>query len=190
MNAIFGQSYHIAGVNSFASPDLVNAGAFSGLETPHSDFVGLVGFATPFGLSASVSGRFDEQTYAMRRFEAKAGLNLSRFSVNGKYAFIQAQPLYGFANDRREVSFGASARLHEYWRVFASGTFDLESKVLVSDSIGFSYDDECFTYSMTLTESRDRTTKEKSQQVGFTLSFRTIGDFGSSTAQASAFGEE
>jgi LPS-assembly protein len=190
MNAIFGQSYHIAGVNSFASPDLVNAGAFSGLETPRSDFVGLVGFATPFGLSASVSGRFYEQTQVMRRFEAKAGLSMSRFSVSGKYAFIQAQPLYGFANDRREVSVAASTRLHEYWRIFASGTYDMEAKVLVSDSYGFSYDDECFTYSMTLTQSRDRTTREKSQQVGFTLSFRTIGDFGSSTAQATAFGEE
>ena len=29
-NAILGQSYHVAGENSFAAPDLVNVGAFSG----------------------------------------------------------------------------------------------------------------------------------------------------------------
>ena len=34
---LFGQSYHLAGENSFAAPDLVNAGAFSGLETDTSD---------------------------------------------------------------------------------------------------------------------------------------------------------
>ena len=51
-NAILGQSYQLGGVNSFAAPDLVNVGAFSGLETPTSDYVGLFGFATPFGLSS------------------------------------------------------------------------------------------------------------------------------------------
>jgi len=190
MNAIVGQSYHVAGANSFASPDLLNVGAFSGLETPTSDFVGLAGFATPWGLSASASARFDEQSWEIRRFEAKAGLNLSRFSVTGKYAFIQAQPLYGFPADRREVTVSGSARLHEYWRIFASGTYDLQTNMLVSDSIGFSYDDECFTYSMTLAESRDRNTGEVDQSIGFRLAFRTIGDFGSNSTNFSAFGEE
>lgn len=189
-NAIFGQSYHIAGVNSFASPDLLNVGAFSGLETPRSDFVGLVGFATPFGLSASASARFDEQSFQVRRFEAKAGLNLDRLSLTGRYAFIQAQPLYGFTTDRREVSLAGKVQVHEYWSVFASGIYDLETNVLVSDSIGFSYDDECFTYSMTLSETRNRTTREVDQSVGFRLSFRTIGDFGSNTNSFGAFSEE
>ncbi len=186
-SAIFGQSYHVAGQNSFASPDLVNVGAFSGLETPKSDFVALAGFSSPFGLSASASARFDEQTGEVRRAEGKVGLALSRLSVTGKYAYIQAQPLYGFATDRREVTVGASARLHEYWRVFGSATYDFQSSVLVSDSIGFAYDDECFSYSMTVAESRNRTTKEVSQSIGFNLSFRTIGDFGSGSLSESSF---
>ena len=32
-NAMLGQSYQVAGENSFAAPDLVNVGAYSGLET-------------------------------------------------------------------------------------------------------------------------------------------------------------
>ena len=47
-NAVLGQSYQVGGQNSFAQPDLVNVGAFSGLETPTSDYVGLFGFATPY----------------------------------------------------------------------------------------------------------------------------------------------
>ena len=46
-NALFGQSYQVGGENSFASPDYVHVGAYSGLETPTSDYVGLVGFASP-----------------------------------------------------------------------------------------------------------------------------------------------
>ena len=181
-NAILGQSYQIGGVNSFAAPDLVNVGAYSGLETPTSDYVGLFGFATPFGLSSSVSARLDEQTFEVRRTELKAGWSGQPVSLIGKYAFIQAQPLYGFPEDRHEVTVGGTARMLEYWSVFASGTYDLQFGVLTSDAVGFSYDDECFSYTMTYGQSRNRTTLETSENIGFNVSFRTIGDFGSNTS--------
>ncbi len=178
-NGLIGQSYHLAGRNSFASPDLVNAGAYSGLETETSDFVGLYGMSAPNGLSASISARLDEQTLELRRAELKAGYSTRPFSLSAKYAFIQAQPLYGFTTDRRELTVGASTRFNENWRVFGSGTYDFVKSTLVSNSAGFAYDDECFSYLMTFAESRDRDTKETTQTIGFNLSFRTIGDFGS-----------
>ena len=64
----------------------------------------------------------------MRRSEAKAGYTTGVLSLTGNYTFIQAQPLYGFSEDRHEVSAGASLRFHENWRVFGSGTYDLEFK--------------------------------------------------------------
>jgi len=179
-NALFGQSYHIAGLNSFASPDLVNAGASSGLETDTSDFVGLVGFATPTGIAASASARFDEQSFEMRRGELKLGYTSRPFSVSAKYAYIQAQPLYGFNNDRQEVTLAGSMRFAEYWRVFGSGTYDLESNLVRRNSFGFSYDDECFSYAMTFAQTRNGI-DEPSTSVGFNISFRTLGDFGSSS---------
>jgi LPS-assembly protein len=180
-NGIVGQSYQLAGRNSFASPDLVNAGAFSGLETDTSDFVGLFGIASPSGVSASISARLDEETLEMRRTELKAGYMTDSLSLSARYAYIQAQPLYGFPNDRRELSLGASARVNEFWRVFGSGTYDFENAVLVRDALGFAYDDECFSYIMTLAESRDANTREVTRSVGFSLSFRTIGDFGTTS---------
>jgi LPS-assembly protein len=180
-NGIIGQSYNLDGQNSFAAPDLVNVGAYSGLETDTSDFVGLLGFATPFGLSASAAARLDEQTLELRRSELKAGYVGDVFSVSARYAFIQEQPLYGFDEDRREMSLGGSLRLHENWRVFGSGTYDFEQNVLVKDALGFAYDDECFTYLMTFAETRDRDTEEVNQSIGFNISFRTLGDFGSAS---------
>ena len=180
-NAIFGQSYQLGGVNSFAAPDLTNVGVDSGLETDTSDYVGLIGFATPNGLSASVSARLDEQTFDVRRAEVKAGWSGGPFSLTAKYAFIEAQPLYGFATERHEVTVSSSARLHENWRVFGSATYNFQLDLMARDSFGFSYDDECFTYSMTLSETRDYETRESSQSIGFNLSFRTLGDFGSNS---------
>jgi len=181
-NAIFGQSYQIGGENSFAAPDLVNVGANSGLQTTKSDYVGLFGINSPNGFAASVSGRFDEQTFEVRRAEFKAAYSGLPVSLSAKYAFIQAQPLYGFTTDRHEVTLGASTHLAENWRVFGTGTYDLQQSLLVKDGVGFAYNDSCFTYLMTYSQSRDLNTREVTQSIGFNLSFRTLGDFGSSTS--------
>jgi LPS-assembly protein len=182
-NAIFGQSYQLDGENSFASPDLVHAGAYSGLETDTSDFVGLVGFASPAGLSASLSGRFDEQSFELRRAEAKAGYSHGLMSLTGNYAFIQAQPLYGFTQDRHEISAGSSLRFNENWRVFGGGTYDFQSSRLISDTIGLGYVDECFSYSLSMSTSRDPERQSSDERsFGFTIALRTLGDFGNGTS--------
>ncbi|CDX41300.1 Organic solvent tolerance protein [Mesorhizobium sp. SOD10] len=181
-NAIFGQSYQLAGENSFAAPDLVNVGAESGLDKRSSDYVGLVGFNSPSGFSGSLSGRFDEQTWEVRRAEVKAAYSSLPISLSAKYAFIEAQPLYGFATDRHELTLGASTHLAQNWRLFGTGTYDFQTNVLVKDGVGFAYNDSCFTYIMTYSQTRDTVTKEVSQNIGFNLSFRTLGDFGSSTS--------
>ncbi|WP_181176240.1 LPS-assembly protein LptD [Mesorhizobium sp. B2-3-5] len=180
-NAIFGQSYQLGGENSFAAPDLVNVGAYSGLQNTKSDYVGLFGINSPNGFAASVSGRFDEQSFEIRRAEVKAAYSGLPVSLSAKYAFIQAQPLYGFTTDRHEVTLGASTHLAQSWRVFGTGTYDLQEGLLVKDGVGFAYNDSCFTYLMTYAQSRDLHTREVTQSIGFNLSFRTLGDFGSST---------
>ncbi|WP_139043868.1 LPS-assembly protein LptD [Allomesorhizobium alhagi] len=187
-NALFGQSYRLAGDNPFAAPDLVNVGAYSGLDTDTSDYVGLAGFIAPNGLSASVAARFDEQTFEIRRAETKVGYFSAPLSLTAQYAFVQAQPLYGLSEDRREVTLAASTRVHENWRAFGSGTYDLEAGVLVRNAVGFAYDDECFSYTMTWSTKRDNDRIESLREddehsIGFNISFRTLGDFGSATSE-------
>lgn len=197
---IFGQSYHLFGTNPFTSPDLVNAGAFSGLETSVSDFVGLVGVRTPsnlFGtrtpvsMSFSVSGRFDEKTFGMRRIGLKAGVSAGNSSVTGSYTFIDAQPLYGFGVDRQEVGFTASTKLHENWSLYGSSTYDLVSKTLVSSAIGLTYSDDCFIYTMDYSQSRSiptvTTPSTTTHNFGLKISFRTLGEVGFSSGQAAGF---
>ncbi len=182
-NALFGQSFHLAGVNPYASPDLVHVGAASGLETDRSDYVGMIGLRSPTGLSLAAGARFDEKTFDVRRTDVSAAYSSRPVSVSTVYSFIEAQPDYGFANDRHEVRGNASLRIHDNWRVFGSGTYDLTNEVLVRKSIGFAYDDDCFSYSISMSEYEDPSNGNKTRNVGFTVSLRTIGEFGSSTAQ-------
>jgi LPS-assembly protein len=188
-NGLFGQSYKLAGENPFAQPDLVSAGAFSGLDTNVSDFVGAVGLNNGIGFTALADARFDKDDFAVRRAGVGATASNGLTSVTGRYDFIDAQPLYGFPNDRQEVSLGASAHLTENWKVFGSGTYNLEVNDLVNNSIGFSYADECFTYSMAYSESKTLAytgnvlaPNDTTRNIGFFVSFRTLGDIGTNSA--------
>lgn len=181
-NALFGQSYRLAGQNSFDAPDFVNAGAYSGLESDTSDFVALAGITSPSGFSASVSGRFDEDTFETRRAELRAGYSAAPISLTSSYTFIQAQPLYGFDTNRHEVFLSAATKIGQNWSVFGSGTYDLENNFLARKGVGFSYADECFTYLMTFSETISSKGAEPTQNVGFNISFRTLGDFGSASS--------
>ncbi len=176
--ALFGQSFHLAGTNPYTSPDLLHVGAFSGLESARSDYVASAGLISPLGISLSAGGRFDEQTFDVRRVDLTAGYSSRPVSVSASYSFIEKQPDYGFASDRHEVRGSASLRFGENWRAFASGTYDITKAVVASKSIGFAYDDECFSYTMAATETINvNDTSRKTQNIGFTISLRTLGEF-------------
>lgn len=178
-NAVFGQSYHIAGENPFTQPNLVNAGAYSGLETDVSDFVGMVSVQTPGSLTLSAGGRFDEKTFAIRRTDFGAQATIGQVDLVAGYTFIERQPLYGFDNDRREISLASRVRLTENWSVTGRGAYDFESETLVRSGINFAYADECFTYAMAVTRTETIDEGDVDFNFGFRIGIRTIGDFGS-----------
>src|SRR5690606_31574576 len=153
-----------------------NVGAYSGLETKVSDYVGLFGVTTPGGFSISTGGRFDEETFDLRRADVRAGGRFGPVSAAVQYAFIQAQPLYGFDEDRQEISGQTSIRFNENWRGFASGTYDLQKTILVRNTFGFAYSDECFTYRRSSRRWRGPDTGESGQGFGFNVSLRSSGD--------------
>ncbi len=189
-HALFGQSYHLAGDNPYASPDLVGVGAFSGLATSASDFVGMVGVSNGSGFSAAASARFDNDSFDMRRVSVAASNANAYGSSSIQYAFIDDQKVYGFPNDRHEVSGKATINVHEFWKVSAGTTYEIKSGTFTKKSVGFLYDDECFTFGLNVSENISVTRLnglgnvvpgKKSHSVSFSLAFRTLGDFGSSS---------
>jgi LPS-assembly protein len=188
-DALFGQSYHLAGDNPYAAPDLVFAGAYSGLESDVSDFVASasLGYDVPEGsagwlsaVSLGTGARFDEETFELRRAEAQLAFAGSSTRITAGYAFIQAQPYYGFNVDRHEVKGGISQKLTMNWTATGNATYNIEAAKISSFGVGLRYDDECFTYGLAFSETRNLSTDERTRTVGFKLNFRTIGDFANS----------
>src|SRR6202040_44511 len=69
VKVLFGQSYQLFGLNSFANQDMTNTGLDSGLAKPRSDYVASVNYSPNGTYTFSVGSRMDEQTLNVQRFE-------------------------------------------------------------------------------------------------------------------------
>lgn len=176
-SAIFGQSYHLAGDNPYDDADLVNAGADSGLETDRSDLVAHLGVRHASGFGATADARFDESDLDVRRAEAGLSFSNETIALSSNYAIQKAQPTYGFATDRHEVSGGGSVRLGEDWRVLGSATYDITGDRMTRRAIGLAYDDECFAFGFSYSETVD-TSDAITRSFGLRFTARTLGDIG------------
>ncbi|MBJ6131944.1 LPS-assembly protein LptD [Ochrobactrum sp. Q0168] len=179
--ALAGQSFQLGGLNSYAASDFVNVGADSGLDSARSDYVAMIGTSNSTGLALAARGRFDKDSLSVRRGELEVQQSWQKLTLTAQYAYITPQPAYGYNDLRQEVSGTASAKINANWRVFGSGTYDLVSSTLVRASSGLAYDDECFTYMMAYTQTRNPGEDKTSHGIGFNISLRTLGDIGSGT---------
>ncbi len=177
LRAIAGQSFHLGGLNSFATDDLVKAGANSGLETDSSDYVAMVGIDAPSGLTASLSGRLDESNFDLRRADATVGYQGIFWQTAVTYTSIQAQPLYGSTSDQDEIQTAAAYKFADYWSVFGSVTYDLNSNIITRNGVGITYDDRDTIFSLVYKEERDTDQSVANDwSIGARISFRTLGD--------------
>ncbi len=178
ISALFGQSFNLAGANPYArQDDAVNAGEESGLETTRSDYVAMIGLNTGNNFFYEARGRFDEKDFTVRRLETSLRYSSSRFSASAGYTFIGAQPDYGFAVDRQQATISGSVKFAEYWRAFGKAAYDIQNNELVSHSFGVAYRDECFSFSLSYSENKNRYSSDVSnRKVLLRLGFRTLGE--------------
>ncbi|MCA1438996.1 LPS-assembly protein LptD [Ensifer sp. IC4062] len=177
LRAIAGQSFHLGGLNSFATDDLVKAGADSGLETKSSDYVAMVGIDAPYGLMASLSGRLDEDDFALRRADATVGYLGLTWQAALTYTRIEAQPTYGSPSDQDEIRTAAAYRFHDYWSVFGALTYDINNDVISRNGFGITYDDQDTLFSIVYQQERDTDSSVANDwSIGARISFRTLGD--------------
>jgi len=184
-HAAFGQSYHIAGLNSFASPDLSQATRNAGLENDVSDFVGMGGLSFN-GLSLAASARFDKDDFRMERTDVRTGFSRGRLSTSMTYTEIKApRPFVTGDEDRREVTGYASLKVHDFWRVAASTSYDLVDKKFNRRAFGLLYEDECYAFSFAYESIRDDgNTNARDWKIGARLSFRTLGGIGTGDVES------
>jgi len=175
----FGQSYHLAGLNSFATPDLSQATRNAGLEDDVSDYVGSGGMAFK-GFSFAASARFDKDDFRVERSDLRAGYSAGRITTSMTYSEIKApRPFVEGDEDRREVTGLASLKVHDYWRAAASVSYDLVDKKFNRTAFGLLYEDECYAFALAYETTRDDgNTSARDWKIGARFSFRTLGDIG------------
>ena len=180
LNGAFGQSYQLAGLNSFAQSDTFNTGASSGLETDRSDFVGSLSISSPSKFAAGIGARFDEKNFEVRRAEVSTSYTNDMFGVSANYAFVDSQPEFGFVTDRHEVTTAGSLRFFDNWSIFGTATYDLTMSELDKYSVGVSYYCDCFLVRASYTEDKNDDGAITRDYKLF-VSLRTLGDFGTDT---------
>ena len=189
LRGVFGQSYQLAGLNSYATEDLVNVGAFSGLETSRSDYVGSVGVDLPSGFSMTAEGRFDEEAFTLQRSDLGVSYVQRRFSASVAHTTVKPQPGYGSDTDRNEIKGAASINFGESWRAFGSLSYDIEDSLLSDNTIGFGYRDECIDISFFYRQNRD-SNQAIDWSFGVMLTLRTLGDFNFGSGDLSEFTDD
>jgi LPS-assembly protein len=144
VTAVFGQSYQLFGLNSFAVADVTNTGVDSGLATPKSDYVGSINYSPNRTYTFSVRSRFDQATVNVQRFEAEARANFDRWSVSMMYGNYAAQPEIGYLTRREGLLGSASVKVAANWVVSGSARWDLVANQINQYVIGAGYVDDCF----------------------------------------------
>ncbi|WP_182085697.1 LPS-assembly protein LptD [Aureimonas sp. ME7] len=181
LDAVVGQSYHLAGENPYSQLDYALVGFDSGLETDRSDYVSAVSLATPYGISLGAQGRFDEKTLDVNRADVMAGLTIGKLDTAVTYSLIGAQPIYSFPEDRNQITTSASYKVTDEIRTFGSLSYDIENDALINRSFGIGYADECFSLIAEYQNTNDRYNLSSSEtKVLFKFELRTLvdADFG------------
>lgn len=144
VTAVFGQSYQLYGLNSFAVADATNTGIDSGLDKPVSDYVASIAYSPNRTYTFSARGRFDEATGSANRLEAEARANYDRWSVSVLYGDYAPQAELGYLTRREGILTSASVKVAANWVVSGSARWDLVANQLNQYVIGVGYVDDCF----------------------------------------------
>ena len=203
VNLLAGQSYHLAGRNSFTSKgletDIINTGLNSGLDKSRSDYVARFAISPSKSMTFSARGRFDEESLKLKRLELMSSFTLGQVSTSMIYTRQDPQPDLGFVRRREAVALSGSIKLPENWSVNGSILVDLDQYITDRDralnlvpiqsysksllrptsmSVGLSYIDECTTFSVTYIRSKSAdlsATNSTGSAIWFKLELKHLG---------------
>src|SRR5712672_3190863 len=144
VNALFGRSYQLFGLNSFAVADPTNTGVDSGLANARSDYVARVNYSPNRTFTFSVRSRIDEATLNVQRFEAEGRASFDRWSVALTYGNYAPQPDLGYLIRREGLLGSGSIKVAANWVVSGAARWDLEANKLNQYIVGAGYVDDCF----------------------------------------------
>ena len=144
IKAMFGQSYQLFGLNSFAVQDVTNTALDSGLDKPKSDYVASLAYSPNRTYTFSTRARFDEETGSVERFEAEGKASFDRWSVSLMYGNYAPQPELGYLLRREGILTSGSVKVAANWVVTGAARWDLVANQINQYVVGAGYVDDCF----------------------------------------------
>ncbi|WP_409334500.1 LPS-assembly protein LptD [Bradyrhizobium jicamae] len=188
IKAMFGQSYQLFGLNSFAVADVTNTGVDSGLQNAASDYVTSLAYSPNRTYTFSVRARMDEATWNVNRFEAQGTANFDRWSVSLMYGDYAAQPQLGYLTRREGILTSGSVKVATNWVVQGAARWDLVANKINQYVIGAGYVDDCFVlaanYVTSYTYQAGTTPPVLSHAFMFQIGLRTIAQTSASSSSA------
>ncbi|MGB3865771.1 MAG: LPS-assembly protein LptD [Xanthobacteraceae bacterium] len=187
VKAMFGQSYHLFGLNSFAVADATNTALDSGLQKPMSDYVASIAYAPNRTYTFSSRARFDEATGDVQRLEVEGRANFDRWSFSLMYGDYAAQPDLGYLTRRSGVLGSGSIKLASNWVATGGARYNLESNSIDTYAVGFGYVDDCFILGVNYVTNysyssyTSNVTPQLSHAVMLQLGLRTLGQTSAGT---------
>jgi LPS-assembly protein len=144
VTAVFGQSYQLFGLNSFAVQDVTNTAVDSGLQNPKSDYVASLSYSPNRTYTFSTRARIDQATGEVQRFEAEGKGSFDRWSVSVLYGDYAAQPEIGYLTRQQGVLVTGSVKMASNWVATGAARWDLVANQINQYVVGAGYVDDCF----------------------------------------------
>jgi LPS-assembly protein len=176
VNAVFGQSYHLFGQNSFAVGGATNTGLNSGLDTTQSDYVARASFQPNSTFLFASQFRFSEADFTLQRTEFQTTLNFERWTTSFMYGNYAPQPALGFLDRREGFTASAKYKVTPNWQIFGGLMYDLRAQQVAAGNFGIGYIDDCLILAVAYsTDYSFNAAAQYNQTVTLQLTLRTIG---------------
>jgi LPS-assembly protein len=143
VNFLFGQSYQLYGLNSFALGGTTNTGLNSGLDTAQSDYVARASYQPNSLLTFTSRFRLAENDFTLQRTELETTATFGRWTTTVMYGNYAAQPLIGFLDRREGILGSARLKVNPNWVLLAGAGYDIHAKSITQTQIGVGYIDDC-----------------------------------------------
>ena len=191
-NLLVGQSYQLAGQNSYAMADALAAGVGSGLDTRASDYVARLQYSPSSHFSFIAKTQLDPVNFAPRRLDLMGNAIFGNWEGSVQYARYVAQPQIGYNVNREGLS--TSAKIHVTKDYFVNGdvVFDLSRHLyneqfgghapifsVAGVGVGGGYSNDCATVSVNYTSVYQADLfgpAQRNQTLSLSLELRTLGD--------------
>jgi LPS-assembly protein len=193
VNAMFGQSYQLFGVNSFAVGDPTNTGLNTGLDTTRSDYVARIAYQPDKTYTFTTRYRFDHDTMDLNRFEVEGRAVYDRFSVSAMYGQYAPQPELGFLTWRQGILSTANIKISQNWVATTALLYDIDARKFSSTQFGLGYIDDCFIFAVNYATAYSYSPAPNiaptlDHRVMLTIALRTIGATGTTQSLGSSTG--